>query len=116
MKTTILAIILTCGCIIPSYSQINQKRKSERTTNYLSSFHYDLTPAPDYKKLPKPTGLWDDKTTEGFLSNNNQYTERTHEQAFVRDRMPCYKPAGVFSMRINKPDSTITYTMLIKKY
>jgi hypothetical protein len=26
------------------------------------------------------------------------------------------KPVGVFAMRIYKPDSTVTYTMLVKKH
>ena len=32
------------------------------------------------------------------------------------DKMPCFKPSGNFPMPVAKPDSTIRYSLLIKRY
>jgi len=32
------------------------------------------------------------------------------------DKMPCFKPSGNFPMPVAKPDSTIRYSILIKRY
>ena len=116
MKTIILLITLICGCIVSTYSQMNQKRKRGVTADSLSSFHYDIKPALGYKKMIKPNGFRDDKIVERFLSTDSQWASRTQAKAFVQDSMPCYKPEGVFSIRIIKPDTTTGYTMLIKRY
>lgn len=32
------------------------------------------------------------------------------------DKMPCVKPNGYFPMPVYNPDSTVKYTLLIKRY
>jgi len=36
--------------------------------------------------------------------------------AWSYDRMPCFRPGGYFPMKIAIPDSTIRYSLLIKRY
>lgn len=88
----------------------------DTTVNSLLRHHYDIKPSLDYKKLNEVKSLLDDKTVDGFLSLDSHHTSREQEKAFVTDHMPCYKPEGLFSMRIIKPDSTMKHTMLVKKY
>lgn len=116
MKTTILAISLICGCIVSSYSQMNQKRKNGMTADNPLRSHYEIKPALRYNKAIKPNHLRDDKIAELFLPNDSQWTSRIQGKAFVQGSMPCYEPVGIFAMRIINPDTTSRYTMLVKKY
>src|SRR6478609_5801790 len=99
MKVTILIIILTCGCIASTYSQINKNRKQDMTADSLSKFHFDVDSALDYKKMIKPNHFRDEKILEPFLSNDSQWISRVPAKTVVQHNMPCYKPKGVFSMR-----------------
>ena len=114
MKTTVLIIALISGCITSVYSQINQK--SRERVDSLSSFRYDIKPALGFKKLTMPGDFRDDKLVEPFLSDNSSLSSSTTEATVAPAKMPCYKPEGVFSMRVIKPDSTMRYSMLVKRY
>ena len=116
MKTTILVSTLICGCITFTYSQINEKRKQSIIADKLSSFHFGIKPVPDFKKMTGPNSFAPGKKVERFSTSDNEWTSRTTGNAFVPDSMPCYKPEGVFSMKIVKPDTSSRYTMLIERY
>lgn len=109
MKTTFLIITLTCGCLTVSYSQMNQRHKTDSASNDLPIFKFK--PTPGYT-LGKPDGQkrYDPALTDERLVPKEQY------EAVSEERMPCYKPEGAFSMRIVKPDSAMTYTLLVKKF
>ena len=113
MKTTFIVITLICGCIASTYSQINQNHKRDLTADSLSKFHYENDRPIGFEMLFKGNSFKDHKI--GFLSYNNNLTS-IPEKTYVQDNMPCYEPDGIFSMRIIKPDTTITYKMLVKRY
>jgi hypothetical protein len=112
MKITILSIALICGCLTSTYSQINQNHKRDTTVDK----SYDIKPNLGDKSMNQFHNLWSPKTADDFLSNNSLNISRGLEKEFMFDNMPCYKPEGLFSMRIRIPDPTLIYTMLIRKY
>jgi len=116
MKTTILVITLICVCITLTYSQTNQKRIQCITADKFSSFHFCIKPVPEFKKMIGPNSFVGGKKVERFSASDNEWTSWTTGNVYIPDRMPCYKPEGVFSMKIVKPDSTSRYTMLIERY
>jgi len=77
---------------------------------------------------PKPNGLNDTIEYESKLpvllsSLKGNHVKREQTNPFVDkvkvigtdNSMPCYQPKGSFSMLICEPDTTINYTLLIKK-
>ena len=113
MKATIIAITLICGCIISSYSQINQNHKRDVAADSLSKLQYNINPALRNKKTMNPSGFPYDKITEPFMLNENQWSSMP-QNTLAQGSMPCYKPEGIFPMPVIKPDTTTRYTMLIK--
>jgi hypothetical protein len=116
MKTT-LVFALLFGCVIPTYSQINNKHrtdpkpgqfpKSQFKNDYLESFNF----------ADKFTGPWNDLALADVppLPSSPELS-KTRNGQYSGDHMPCFKPEGIFSAKILRPDSTMKYTMPVKKY
>lgn len=115
MKTTVLVIILTCGCIVSTYSQLNQNRKRDVTADNLPRFPYNIKPDIGPEEVMKQNGFQGNNEAVQFFLNNRHVTSRTEVSASVRESMPCYKPEGNFSGIIITPDTTTRYTILIKE-
>ncbi len=116
MRTTVIAIILTCGFVTSAYSQINQNNKRHITANSPSRFQNKTESPLTFEKRIKPNGFNDHKIVEPFPSNDNKWASRMPAKISVQDHMPVYEPQGEFSMKIIKPDTTTKHTMLIKRY
>src|SRR5690606_14639667 len=104
-----------CGCIGSAYSQIILNHKRDMTADSLSKFHHKMNRSIGYEMMLKGNAFNDHKIVAPFLSNDNNLTS-IPAKTFVQDNMPCYEPEGIFSMRIIKPDTTTTYTMLVKRH
>ena len=123
MRKILLLTVLIIGYYLPTFSQFNSRLKFDPTfknfsfSNGAKTFsHFDsidfkgLLNKPENDKnfyFPK---LADKNMTFGRDSVGIFETQKTF------DNMPCLKPQGFFPMPIYKPDSTVRYTMLIKKY
>jgi hypothetical protein len=120
--------VLIVGYYLPTFSQL-----ANRSQNY--RLQIDTT----FSNLPLKNNL---KTPElvisfdsNWLFNNSRNNKKlicpkltdknsklVHEPIAIFqmpptfDNMPCVKPQGFFPMLILKPDSTISYSLLIKKY
>ena len=116
MKTTIILIFLTCGCFVSLYSQINHNHKSDTTWNDVSIFKYDIKPSLGNENRNTLNGSLNNMTFHKFGPTERNQTSKWNAKILSPDSMPCYKPEGEFAMKIVTPDSTTTYTMLIKKY
>lgn len=109
MKTTLLIISLVCGCFTSGYSQINQRHKKDPASSDLPAFRFK--PSPGYALAPP-----DDQKVNDPALTGDRLVRRVESKNLSEERMPCYKPEGAFSMRIVKPDSTVHYTLLVRKF
>lgn len=109
MRTTLLIITLTCGCFAAAHSQINQRHKKDTASSDLPAFRFK--PSTGYTLAPPN----DQKVNDPALTDD-RLVRKGESENLSEERMPCYKPEGAFSMRIVKPDSAMTYTLLVKKF
>jgi hypothetical protein len=109
MKTTYLLFALILACAIPTYSQINRNRKLQPDTEHFSFY-------PSKKNEYLGNYKFADRFRRSMTDSVQDSSAKNIEKADIQYNMPCLKPVGVFSMRIYKPDSTVTYTMLVKKH
>ncbi len=123
MRKILLLTVLIIGNYLPTFSQLKSRlqidptfknfsfNNSTKTFRQLDSIDFKRllnNPAND-KDLRYP-GLADKNMTFGRNSVGIIETPKSFEN------MPCLKPQGFFPMPIYKPDSTVRYTLLIKKY
>jgi hypothetical protein len=109
MKTTYLLFALILACAIPTYSQINRNRKLQPDTEQFSFY-------PNKKNESLGNYKFADKFSRSMSDTVQDSFPKNIVKTDLQYNMPCLKPVGVFSMRIYKPDSTVTYTMLVKKH
>jgi len=123
MKKLMLLTIFIYLFIAPAFSQIKGYFKIDTTFKDRSSFTFQkpLSFGDSIKLNFPPKGLPDNKRF-GFpeYSGRNLAIRPDSMGSIVEgqssDRMPCYIPKGNFPMMVLKPDSTIKYTLLIKRY
>jgi hypothetical protein len=117
MKTAILYALIF-GCIIPTYSQINRHRKTDTSTEQFSGKQNKKNnDFGDYKFDDKFNDSWNDRSLDNFtMPRAGRMPGKISEEIYSGDNMPCVKPEGTFSMKAYKPDSTVEYTMLVKKF
>lgn len=128
MRKILLLTILIIGYNLPTFSQFDSQLQNNRfqidTTfkslslnNGTKSFR--LSDSMNSKKMFNdtlrnkrflPLKLTDKNVSFGQNLNEIVKTPQTF------DNMPCLKPEGYFPMPVYKPDSTVKYTLLIKKY
>ena len=128
MRKILLLTTLIIGYSLPTFSQFDNRLQNSRfqidtTVKPLSSNNgitsFGLSDSMDIKKMFNDT-LKDKrdlplKLTDKNLSFGQDMREIIQTpQAF--DNMPCLKPKGDFPMPVYKPDSTVKYTLLIKRY
>jgi len=123
MKTTVLYLALTFGCIIPTFSQLNRNRKAvapkeqfQFYPNKEGSYWSDDRRTNKFGGSVDVMGSLDDQAWDRSIFSTTGKTIVGAEEAYLSDRMPCFKPEGIFSMKVYEPDSSSTYTMLLKKY
>lgn len=122
IKIHLLAVLLI-GYYLPVFSQTNSHLQIDTATVKFGFLNSTKIPghfnAIDYKQLlnnPEhlkylPGKKFADKEVHfGKLSNSKIKVPH------MFDNMPCHYPQGSFPMLVYKPDSTVNYTMLIKKY
>jgi len=116
MKTTIL-FALIFGFIIPTYSQINLHRKADANTEqFLGKQNKKNDDFGDYKFADKFNDSRSDRGLDNFtMPRVGHVPDKISEEIYSGDNMPCFKPEGIFSMKVYEPDSTVGYTMLVKK-
>jgi hypothetical protein len=100
---------LILACAIPTYSQINRNRKAEPDVEQFSFY-------PNKKNEYLGNYKFADRFRRSMTDSVQDSSTKNIEKADIQYNMPCLKPVGVFAMRIYKPDSTVTYTMLVKKH
>jgi hypothetical protein len=96
-----------------AYSQLNQK--NHQWLNIPSHSHYHIKSTLVNEKFIRP----DDSLDMGFkpsLPDNKSAATIAAPGEWTNDNMPFYKPEGIFSMQIIKPDTTTQYTMLVKRF
>lgn len=121
MKKILSLIILMTGVYLSSFSQSKHSLQTE-------SFNH-FSPTMDMERF-----RLGDTSLKGSLSNTlngknflyskfpekyrsfsqNQMGSLSNAQFF--GNMPCLKPQGNFPMPVYKPDSTLRFSLLIKKY
>ena len=99
------------GCLIPSYAQYNQRTKQKFLATPFTISEFLPGPKVDYASKGLINSLGDSKDDATAESVRLDRSELNREY-----RMPCFVPKGNFTMRIHKPDPTIRYTMLIKRF
>jgi len=118
MKTAILLFALVFGWVIPTYSQMNRHRKTDaRAEQFSAKQNKENDRFGKYKFDDKFPGSWSDRVGDSYsMSSVGPARSKNTEEVYSGDNMPCFKPEGMFSMRVYKPDSTVEYTMLVKKF
>jgi hypothetical protein len=123
MRKIVLLTFLIIGYYLPTFSQFNSRLKFDSTFKYFSFGNSTKTfrhvDSIDFEGLlHKPTNNKDFLFPK--LADKNLTFVRDSVGFFETQKsfsnMPCLKPQGYFPMPIYKPDSTVRYTMLIKKY
>ena len=123
MKKFILITAIIGLFLTQAFSQINKPFIGDPALRKLSDFRnqapfklkdpiYLRSPGnglitPNYFSFPK-------YNERNFLNRQIPLASLVPEQ--FPDRMPCLNPQGHFPMPVVKPDSTIKYSLLIKRY
>lgn len=123
MRKILLLTVLIIGYYLPTFSQSNSLLQIDTTSVKFGFFnntktlgHFDpidfkqLLNNPEHHKYLLNPKFTDKDVHFGQLSNGKIKAP----QSF--DNMPCLYPQGSFPMPIYKPDSTVRYTLLIKKH
>jgi hypothetical protein len=123
MRKILLLTVLIIGYYLPTFSQLKSKLQSDTrlknfSFNYTNTFrHIDFN---DFNGLLNGHNVERDFLIPNKLTYKNLHSGQNASgivktpQPFYN--MPCLKPNGFFSMPIYKPDSSINYTLLIKRY
>jgi len=128
MRNIFLLTVLFVGYNLTAFSQSNSRLQSSgpQSDSMLRSFSYnnnlkDLRSdkSNDFK-LPLNNSFSGKNFHYPKFGDKNLYFHKNPVEIFMQpqslDHMPCLKPQGFFPMPIYKPDSTIKYTLLNKKY
>ncbi len=118
MRKILLLAVLIAGYYLTTYSQVIGRLQID-TTFKKFTFKNDTTgflhlPSVDMNGQlfsPKNGPKFGDKKNLAFGRNQIRHIKIPNSM----DNMPCLKPQGFFPMPICKPDSTINFTLLIKK-
>ena len=71
----------------------------------------------NYKFADKFNGSLNDGVLDSLaISTIKLELNKNTEKTYSVDNMPCVRPEGLFSMRVFKPDSTVTYTILVENH
>lgn len=122
MRKILLLTVLMVGYFLQAFSQTISLHKIDTTlvrfpflTSTKTHLHLDSLDINQLLKKPEPQKyllnpkLADKDIRIGHLSNG----KIKHTPSM--DNMPCLDPQGSFPMPIFKPDTTVSYTLLIKK-
>jgi len=127
MKNIFLLTVLFVACILPAFSQLNSRLHNKRLQfdSTFRSFSFDnhfknFSPGiSDNLKWPLNNSFSHRNFRYPKYGDRNLFFRKNTVEIFMQpqsfDPMPCLKPQGFFPMPIYKPDSTVKYTMLIKK-
>jgi hypothetical protein len=123
MKKLILVTVFLSLFLTPSFSQIKGRFKIDTTFKDRSNFSYQkpLSFGDSINFHFPPKGLPDNKRF-GFPEYSSRNLDIRPDlmgsivESESYDRMPCYIPKGNFPMMVQKPDSTIKHSLLIKRY
>lgn len=123
MKNLILVTVFLSLFLTPSFSQIKGHFKIDTTSKDHSSFSYQkpLSFGDSINFHIQPKELQNNKrfgfpeySSRNLVIRPDSMGSMVESQSY--DRMPCYIPKGNFPMVVLKPDSTIKYSLLIKRY
>ena len=127
MRNILLLTVLIIGCFVPAFSQSNSRLHNNRlqfdSTFRSFSFNNNLKIFDAYNSNDFKWLLNNSFSDKNFLYHKfgdrkliiGQDPIGIIKQLQSFENMPCLKPKGFFPMPIYKPDSTISYTLLIKK-
>ena len=119
MKTTTLLFVLSIGCIIPGYSQINRHQRIDpRTKQSVEEQNRKLTDFGNYTFIDKLTGAWSVSTPDrSNMTPAWRGPFKSTKEIFSGDDIPCLEPKGgyipclnpegLFPMRVYRPESVI---------
>jgi hypothetical protein len=119
MKTTILWLAMIVGCATASLAQVNRNRKmaTEAPRMPLSYPTENKEQSSAYNSAHKfGYSLSNERWSSNPLFLREMAPLESAESTYPPDHMPCLKPTDIFSMRIYTPDSTINFTILLKKF
>jgi len=125
MKRLILISAFIGLFLTPTYSQINWQFKIDTTLKdnpilgYQKPIKLKLSDTIAY--YSPLDGLLNNKHFQfpKFSSRNFDFGSKsmmTFAPCQFEDKMPCFRPQGYFPMAIAKSDSTVRYSLLIKRY
>lgn len=128
MRKILLLTVLIVGYYLPTFSQLDNRPQNNRLRIDTTFSNLSLK---NNLKTPNLVISFDSNWLFNNSRNNKKFiypklTDKNSKlvqdpieifqmpQTF--DNMPCVKPQGFFPMLIVKPDSTVRYSLLIKKY
>ena len=123
MRKILLLTVLIIGYYLPAFSQFKSRLQIDSTFKNFSFNNSKKTflhiDSIDFKGLVN--NYRNDKNfLYTKLADKNMTFGRESVEIFETPKsfgnMPCLKPQGLFPMPVYKPDSTVRYTLLIKKY
>ena len=122
MRKILLLAISIFGCYLLTFSQFNKRPQIDSTFKN-SSFYNSRKTFGSIDSIHFNWGLNSFANDNNFRfpiqanknMNYNRGSSRIVEIPKSVGNMPCLKPQGFFPMPISKPDSTVKYSLLIKK-
>ena len=123
MRKILLLTVLIIGYYLPTFSQFNNRLKFDPAVKDFSFSNSTKTfihvDSIDFKGFLNNHANDKDFLFPELADKNMTFSRDSigiFEPQKSFDNMPCLKPQGFFPMPIYKPDSTVRYTLLIKKY
>ena len=123
MRKLLLLTVLIIGYYLPAFSQSNSQFQIDTTTvkfgipnNTKISGHFDTI---DFKQFLNNTERHIYKLDLKLAGKDVHFGQLSNGKISAPhsfDNMPCLYPQGSFPMPVYKPDSTVKYSLLIKKY
>lgn len=127
MRKILLMTILTVGFYLPTYAQFDSRLQNNRL--WIDTTFKSLS----LKNNLKTPSLWENKDLGGSFydpipGRKYHFPKLSDKKIKIGkdlfainkttttfDNMPCFKPQGFCPMPIFVPDSTVRYTLLIKR-
>ncbi len=122
MRKIFLIMVLIVGYYLPTFSQSERLLQIDTTVvkfgfpnNGKMHLHLDTLAINQLFKTPEKHKYLLDPNSADKDIRFGQLSNVRIKALQSQDNMPCLYPEGNFPMPIYKPDSTIRYTLLIKK-
>lgn len=118
MKKMLSFLLLITGVCLSSFSQVRNSLQKEPFKNFSTERNMERFRLGDAAPQGKINDPFRNSPSPEFSTGQRSFSQNQKGNSYHPesiDAMPCIKPQGNFPMPVYQPDSTIRFSLLIKK-